>query len=79
MNEAITDPQKEYLEILLNDCGFLERRVRNHFLTQEVGREIRYLDSLTKTEATRLISDLKDRRDDSRPRKDAESEEETLP
>ena len=54
----------EFLEILLNDCGFGTRLQRNSYLSLRVGREIRYLDDLTAAEASRFIDILKEQRDE---------------
>lgn len=60
--------QQEYLEILLNDCGFSTRVQRNSYLGSETGREITFLDDLTIGEAAKIIGILKARRDASKPR-----------
>lgn len=48
----------EYMEILFNDCGFT-RVQRNAWLRELVGRDVHYLDSLTKNEAHLIIAKLK--------------------
>lgn len=63
---------QEFLDILLNDTGFDTRLKRNAFLTGEVGREVKYLDDfdpqsaphgLTQRERSRIIDELRERRD----------------
>jgi len=58
-----TPAQQNNLEILLNDHGFSTRAQRNAWLSEEVGREIEYLDELSKAEASMLISRLKEEED----------------
>ena len=60
MFEPATRAQCNYLEILLNDHGFTTRVQRYDWLSLEVGRTIGYLDELSKAEASRLISQLKE-------------------
>jgi hypothetical protein len=52
-----------FLENLLNDCGFSTRVQRNAWLTSEVDRDIKFLDELTFSEASRLINVLKERKE----------------
>lgn len=59
-----TGAQIEYLEILLNDCGYDTRAQRNGFLSDRAGREIKFLDEITKAEASAMISELKDEQDE---------------
>jgi len=58
--EQASTAQINYMEILFEDLGF-DRKARNAFLTVELKREIRYLDSLTMPEASRVIASLLDR------------------
>lgn len=57
--ETPTQKQIEYLEILFIDCGF-SRENRNAWLSANTGRDIKYLDQLTKEEASKFISELKE-------------------
>ena len=60
-----TEKQTKFLEILLNDIGCHNRITRNTFLSDELGRPIRYMDDVTLDEATRLIDSLIIEREDS--------------
>ena len=62
--ERATTAQRDYLEILLNQRGYSERVQRNAWLSAETGKEINYLDELTKSEASRLIDLLKETEDE---------------
>lgn len=62
--ERATRPQQEYLAILLNDHGYSSRVQRNAWLSAETGKEIHFLDELSKAEASRLISLLKEEEDE---------------
>lgn len=62
--------QTEYLEILLNDCGFGNRVKRNDFIGLRVGRKIRFLDDLTSRERSILIDTLKARKKDEKRGRD---------
>jgi len=57
--------QDDYLDILFNDCGFGDRRRRNDFIGQRVGRPVRFLDELTTKEKSALIDELKARKQES--------------
>lgn len=70
-----TADQVRYLEILLNDCGYTERKMRNAWLGAEVGREIHFVDDLTKEEASRLIGRLYHDRKETSDRKHGWAEE----
>ena len=54
-----TASQVKSLQILFDDCGFLNRLQRNRWLREEFKREINFLDSLTKYEANSAIIKLK--------------------
>lgn len=58
--------QNKFLELLLNDCGYRTRGLRNECLSREVGRTVRYLDDLSFAESSRLIESLTLRRDELR-------------
>jgi hypothetical protein len=49
-----TEPQVSYIETLAIDLG-LERSRRNAWLSDFLGRPIRFVDDLTKQEAMRVI------------------------
>jgi len=53
--------QNEYLEILLNDCGFDTRAKRNDFVSLCIGRRISYLDDMKLYEKSQMIDLLKER------------------
>lgn len=50
--------QCSYLQILFNDLGY-GREQRNGFVSLRVKRECRYLDELSRVEASILIDELK--------------------
>ena len=62
--ERATPAQQRYLTELLDDHGFRERVQRNAWLSAETGKEIHYLDDLSKSEASRMISLLKEEEDE---------------
>jgi hypothetical protein len=55
----MTCTQQQYLEILLNDMGYADRKQRNGYLSRMVGRAVRYLDDLSTSEKSKLIHVLK--------------------
>lgn len=57
-----TPAQREYLEILLNDCGYTTRARRNAFLSGQVERDVTYIYELTVIEASACIDELKDQK-----------------
>jgi hypothetical protein len=58
-----TKPQIEHIERLVNDVGFADRKARNAWLSEEVGRPIVYIDDLKKVEAIEIIRTLLQWRD----------------
>jgi Protein of unknown function (DUF3072) len=62
--EPATQRQRDYLEVLLNDRGFTTRAQRNGWLSAETGKEVHFLDDLSKAEASRLIDMLKEEEDE---------------
>jgi hypothetical protein len=54
-----TQAQQDYLAILFIDCGFT-RQQRNAWLSGETGKDIHYLDDLSKAEAHSMIDKLKE-------------------
>jgi hypothetical protein len=56
--------QINYLEILFNDLGF-DRTARKAFMSEETGRPVRFLDELTSAEASRIITALKERKEEA--------------
>lgn len=60
----VNSKQLNYLEILFKDLGF-ERQARNAFLSSELGRPVRLLDELTSSEASRIITSLKERKEEA--------------
>jgi len=60
-----TQAQQDFLEILFGDLGF-NRTERNDWITETLGREIKYLDELTLPEASRIIEQLKEQKEDAR-------------
>lgn len=58
-----TSAQTKFLEILLNQLGFSSRLSRNDYLSRQCSREIKFLDDLSKSEASTIISELQARRD----------------
>jgi len=65
MFEPATPPQRNYLEILLNDRGYTARAQRNAWLSAETGKDVHFLDDLSKVEASRLIGLLKEDENDT--------------
>jgi hypothetical protein len=57
---------REYLEILFNDCCFIDRIQRNVWISLEIGRRIKFLDELTQAEASILIKKLKEIKESTR-------------
>jgi len=62
LSPKATKSQINFLEILLNDCGFGSRLQRMDFVSTESDREIKFLDELTAFEASTLIDTLTKRR-----------------
>jgi len=60
-----TDKQIKYIECLAIDLA-LDRKTRNLFAGDVVGRDIRYLDELTVSEASRVIDNFRERVEDER-------------
>lgn len=61
--QYITPAQLKYLESLLIDVGLSGLTQRNAYLSREVGRDIIFPTHLTKTEASLIISGLKERKE----------------
>lgn len=59
----VTQPQINYIEILSNDVGLDTRAKRNDFISIRVGREIKFLDELTKIEASQIIVELRTKKE----------------
>jgi len=55
--ETATRAQQDYLSILFIDCGFT-RAQRNAWLLDETGKDVHYLDDLSKEDAHTLIGKL---------------------
>lgn len=47
------------------DCGFVDRVNRNAYLSEELGRKIKYLDELKTDEASRIINQLRLMKDEN--------------
>ena len=62
----VTRAQESYLEILFNDCYFTGREQRNSWLSQELGRPIKYISDMNKLEASNMIEKLKQLKDQLR-------------
>ena len=60
-----TDPQIEYIEALALDIGLATRTLRNDWITQRLGREIKFVDSLTIMEARAVIDWMKAEKEDA--------------
>lgn len=60
-NTKVTEAQIKYIESLLIDCEYT-RGQRNGLLAVVTGRRVRYLDELTRKEASKVIEDLVDTR-----------------
>jgi len=60
-----TTAQINFMEILFRDLGF-DRAQRNAFLSAELGRPVRFLNELTSAEGSRIISSLKERKDEAK-------------
>lgn len=61
-----TDAQLNYLAILLNDCGFGTQAKRNDFISLRLSREIDGMSDISKEEASKLITELKARKEDNK-------------
>jgi hypothetical protein len=61
--EPATRAQQDYLQILCDKRGF-NRVQRNAWLSGETGKEIHFLDDLSKAEASRMIDLLKEEEDE---------------
>jgi len=59
-----TTAQINYMQILFTDLCF-DRTARNAFLSEELGRPIRFLDELDSAEASRIITALKERKEEA--------------
>lgn len=60
-----TPGQINFLEILLNDCGYTNRKARNAFLSEYACRDIRSVGMLTFNEAAALIEKFQKQRRDA--------------
>lgn len=58
-----TEKQIKYIESLLIDVRYSTLKIRNAWLSDEFGREIKYLDELTVPEASQAIDRLRDIKD----------------
>ena len=52
-----SEKQQQYIEILLNDLGFKPKEA-DAFITELIGREHTFLDALSKSEASNVITAL---------------------
>jgi hypothetical protein len=59
-----TTAQIDYLEILFNDLGF-DRAARKAFMSEELRHPVVFLDELTSAEASRIITALKERKEEA--------------
>lgn len=59
--------QLEYLEVLLNDCGFNSRVKRNDYLSRLFGKDVKYLDQLTSGQRSGLVNKLKEMKAQNKP------------
>ncbi len=57
-----TEAQIRFIEILAIDLC-MDRLNRNYAISEIVGREVRYLDTLSKKEASKVIDDFKERKE----------------
>lgn len=62
-SDMSTVPQQNFLACLFIDCGF-DRQQRNAWLTREFSREVKYLDELRKSEASKAIETLKEMKEE---------------
>lgn len=74
ITKKVTPKMSNYIAILLNDCGFGDRRNRNAYLSRIAARNIVFIDELTFDEGQHLIDNLEARRAE----KDEPSEDESL-
>ena len=72
MSIEATAAQTNFLEILFRDLGFT-RQQRNAWITREVGRQVGYLDDLTRGEASALIGLLKAMKEDRKEPRDGDA------
>ena len=71
-----TSLQIKFLEALFIDCGYHSRKVRNAMLSHRTEREIKFLDELTMREASKIIYELKETKEDAKGRSQREVEDE---
>jgi hypothetical protein len=60
-----TQAQIDFLEILFGDLQF-NRAQRNDYLSERLEREVKFLDDLSIGEASKLIEELKEQKEDAR-------------
>jgi len=65
MFEPATPAQIRYLEYLLHGRGFTTRVRRNGWLSVETGKDVHFLDDLSKAAASRLIDQLLEKEEDA--------------
>ena len=58
-----SEAQVKFIDSLLIDVGYSDRKVRNTYLSAELKREIHYVDDLSVQEASMIIDQLKDLKD----------------
>jgi hypothetical protein len=59
-----TEKQIDYMSILFIDCGFT-LKARKEFLKHRFGRDIAFLDDLSRFEASQVIEELRDQKEQS--------------
>ena len=55
-----SDAQIDFLDKLLIEAGLSTRTLRNGWLSERAGREVKYMDELSMAEASSMIQELKD-------------------
>lgn len=63
-----TKKQQEYIEQLCIDLGISHRLERNAHCSSIIGRQIKYLDELSSTDASEIINTLKRWKEDAKQR-----------
>lgn len=61
--------QIKFIEDLLIDCQLAALKTRNAYLSAEIGRPIKFIDDLDTAEASKIIDDLRNIRDNMTERR----------
>ncbi len=73
-----TEEQQEYIEILFIDCQIFGLIPRRDYYERVTGRQVKWSDELTRSEASQVIDQLKEQKENAkarRPNRKMEDEE----